>query len=363
MIEVFVYGAGYVGKKVYEKVSEYYSELSIIGYIDEEKKGNLYDIPIIRLEDYNRLEVPVIIALERRKSVLQVYGNLRKKGAKNIYMYQNRNNPRYEEQEFLSDECIKILADADHIIPHIETHAVDYCNLNCKACIHFSALYKKEEQDTLTVYSDIEKIRCISRDILSFYIMGGEPLLREDLSDIVETSRKSFPNSDIQLLTNGILISERLHDLLNTLHKTNVTVTISEYSATKDHTEKMLRVLEKYKVSYIIRTFDTKSTFIKTLSLNKETPYKKICICDGCVNIYKGRIARCPAVMYLDKLNDTFSLELPNSGIYQIEEFSDALSLNSAMEAPIALCDHCVEYKVNWAQCGKKYKLEDFVVV
>ena len=364
MKNIIVYGAGYFGKKVYEKVSQYYSDdINILRYIDEKKDGKVVDIPIIRLTEYNTYEVPIIIALENRRTIKNVYGSLRNIGATDIYMFLNRDNPRYVGNVFLDDECVKIVGDESEIIPHVETHAVDYCNLNCKACIHYSALYNKEEQDNSAIYSDIREIAELSKDILSFYIMGGEPLLREDLSDVLELSRRTFPNSDIQLLTNGILISEHLDTLFHMLCKNNITITISEYSPTIGNRDRIKHVLESYNVPYIIRPYDSKNKFIKTISLSKDTPYKNICICNGCVNIYKGRIARCPAVMYLDRLNDTFSLDLPNSGIYKIEEFKDVPSLNKKMEEPIALCDHCVEYEIDWEQCSREHKVEDFVVV
>ena len=67
--------------------------------------------------------------------------------------------------------------------------------------------------------------------------------------------------------------------------------------------------------------------------------------------------------MYIDKLNNRFSLSLPNDGIHELKKFSNVIDFNKIMNEKISLCDYCVDCEIEWGQCSKDYKMEDFVVV
>ena len=66
--------------------------------------------------------------------------------------------------------------------------------------------------------------------------------------------------------------------------------------------------------------------------------------------------------MYLEKLNSEFGIELPDDGIYPLKNFTNAKELYEKMVEKIPLCDHCVEYTVDWERCVAVRKLEDFVI-
>jgi uncharacterized radical SAM superfamily Fe-S cluster-containing enzyme len=242
-------------------------------------------------------------------------------------------------------------------------HAVDYCNLNCKACIHYSPLFSKEEHINALIYKDIALLSKITRSIMSFYILGGEPLLRDDLCEVVECARSTFPDSDIQILTNGILVSEKLSDLWKTMQKCNVSLTVSEYEPTHGRTMNIKSILEAYGVPYVMRPYKDKKSFVKTLSLFTDTKYPRTCISNGCVNVYNEKVAKCPAVMYISRLNETFSIGLPKYGIYELKDFGNAEELYKKMKERIPLCDHCYNYEIEWQQCKKERNLSDFVIV
>ncbi|SKB95005.1 4Fe-4S single cluster domain-containing protein [Lachnospiraceae bacterium] len=363
MIKIYVYGAGLYGHYVLKRIKTYYEkEIDIVSFIDKNKTGELNHIPIIRLENACE-DFPVVVAIDNRYVVSEIYRELRQVGVEKIFMFLNRDNPRYDKTDFFKSECALLMGKSEDYIPHIEMHAVDYCNLNCKACIHFSALYSKEEQSFDTIFNDIDLLSGLTTNIVSFYIMGGEPLLRDDLSDVIRYARKTFPYSDIQVLTNGLLISKEYGELLCTLHDTNVTLTVSEYKPTQSRREEICKILSEFRVPYIIRKYDSKNRFIKTISISADSLYPKTCICRGCVNIYKGLAARCPAVMYLKRLNDRFNLTLPEDGIRSLDEFESVDKFNSAMSESIPLCEYCVYCEIEWEQCGLDKKMEDFLVV
>ncbi len=364
MTDIIVYGAGEYGKSAANRIGMYYaSKVRLDSFVDSNVNGEWNRISIHGIEYVKTKDCPVVIAISDRRTVAEVYRRLKDLGVEQVYMFLNRMNPVYGSEDFLTSECISIKANPEDIIPHIETHAVDYCNLNCKACIHFSALYKKTEFDPGIIYRDIDAITAFKGGILSFYIMGGEPLLRDDLDEVIRYSRKRLPQSDIQVLTNGLLISRNMEKLWRCLNECNVTLTVSEYKPIKNRHSEIIEILEGYKVPYIIREYQEKEKFVKTISADVDTQYPKTCICDGCVNVYKGMVARCPAVMYLDHVNNAFQINLPQEGIFPISDFDSVSGLNDEMRKRIPLCDHCVLCEIDWEQCGKTKRIEDFVVV
>lgn len=362
-MNIVVYGAGYNGLRIYDRINSFYNtKYTIKAYIDREKEGFINNISIIRPEQYKDND-PVVISVGDRKTVLSIYKVLKQRKVQNIYLYLNLDNPCYDDFDFLENECIKMVGDGNELIHHMEVHAVDFCNLNCKACIHYAPLFKKEDFNKKMIYDDLRALAEFTKGIISLYIMGGEPLLRDDLADIVETARNFFPYTDIQILTNGILVPKYSKELWSVMKKNKVTLTVSEYKPTQKMRRDIEHTLKENQVPYLLRTFDTKDKFIKTLCLDRNSKYERTCICDGCINIYNGKISRCPAVMYLDKLNETFDISLPKDGIYNLSEMGSVTELNRKMKERIPLCDHCVHYEIEWSKCEKHLKLEDFVIM
>ena len=78
------------------------------------------------------------------------------------------------------------------------------CNLNC---VHCRGTIKKKELSTQEIKYILKNIsKYWEKDIRWFEVGGGEPFIREDLFEILETIRKCFPKTQILLVSNGILI-------------------------------------------------------------------------------------------------------------------------------------------------------------
>ena len=95
------------------------------------------------------------------------------------------------------------------------------CNLNCIFCHREGS---NESRDLLTV-SDYEFIgkTCASIGIRRFKISGGEPLLREDIVEIVRAL--SPVSEDISITTNGVLLDRYVDSLRSAgLNRLNVSV-------------------------------------------------------------------------------------------------------------------------------------------
>lgn len=100
--------------------------------------------------------------------------------------------------------------------------------------------------------------------------------------------------------------------------------------------------------------------FNKPLVEQSNKTYDKLCISDGCVNVWNGKIARCPSLMYVQELNKRFGLDLPSDGIYQLVGKISGRELKRLMQEGVPLCEHCVKNPIEWTCCGTQAKVTDF---
>ena len=85
--------------------------------------------------------------------------------------------------------------------------AVDYqCNLRCNHC---SAWPMKNDSSSLLSLEEYDKVAksLISEGCAAFHFTGGEPLLRNDLEDIISLFKPR--HSLISVQTNGLLVTEQ----------------------------------------------------------------------------------------------------------------------------------------------------------
>ena len=359
-----IFGAGENGKHAIKKIREFYQDqIELMGFADNQRKKEFTGVGEVDIKNsiINRKETAVIIAVSKRKSVLEIYQQLSQLGYKLCYLYLRKDNEPYEEKDFFENECIRIEGDCNSIIAHIELHAVDCCNLNCSGCTHFSPVFDKIIPDTRRRINDLHEIHAISTDIISIFILGGEPLLNPEICTYIEESRKIFPKADIQIVTNGLLLLKCKQEFWNSVYNNKVIITISEYQPTHLIIDEIVNLLKEKKVGYIIRKYDKKEKFNKPLAFSKESSFENTCISDGCVSISEGKIARCPTVMYVNGLNGKFQLDYPEIGIYEIKNMHSVQELNSLMEKRIPLCDYCVKNEIEWHKCGEYPNPNDFV--
>lgn len=303
--------------------------------------------------------IAILIAVYRRWQIVEICDKLQQLEYQNIYFYIGKSNRVYGSQDFWQYECKKILWKAREIIPYIEMHVLDYCNLNCVNCTHYAALFDVQQPDFNERLENVKKLCGISANILSFFIMGGEPFLNVELNKYIEEIRIMLKETDIQIVTNGLLIPQMGKNLLRTIKENKIVVSVSEYEPTHKMRDAIVGCMEDNEIEYIIRPYDKKQKFYRSLS-KKEVAIDK-CISDGCVNIYKGKIARCPNLMYVEKINQSFDLQFPEEGIYDLQSFKTAEELNDRMNAPVPLCKYCSSIAERWHICKKPPVKEDFV--
>jgi GTP 3',8-cyclase len=94
----------------------------------------------------------------------------------------------------------------------------DRCNLRCQYCLPEELLgpgFAFSPREELLTYEEINRAVAafVELGIRKVRITGGEPLLRRDVGDLVKLLRKTGPDLDLAMTTNGLQLEKHLPSL------------------------------------------------------------------------------------------------------------------------------------------------------
>lgn len=353
MMRFMIYGAGKRGRKIVEQWASA-QDVEFVGFFDREKTGTVMGLPVSTYEDGPR-EFPVVISLASRETALEIEKALRGSGFQKIYWYLE--NPYHDTFVGQLDDTESW---GDAFLSQAEMHLSDACNLNCRGCTHFSPLFHHIDADMTSRLDDVRKLAGKVSHIFDFYLLGGEPFLNPEIGTYAEEIRKILPHTRLTIVTNGLLIPKVPRDVLDRIRRAEVFVSISEYEPTHEHIDEITSRLAHAGIHYTLRPYDSKQVFNKPIEITPSEKYPQKCISNGCVNIYNGKICRCPTLMYAFKFNEVFGTHLPTEGIMKLDDAPEGTELLETLKKPVPLCNHCVENGIPWGRCEGTPTLDDF---
>lgn len=134
-------------------------------------------------------------------------------------------------------------------IPNLDVHITHDCNFQCESCAHFMQHKFRGTHVSLDVMESWYKDWYQRIEPKSIGLLGGEPFLHPNLSEMCHLSRKYFPNSEIEVVTNMTLV--HLHpELWKDLIKYDITLSISIHSRDPDYAKVMkpkLKIAKEWK--------------------------------------------------------------------------------------------------------------------
>ncbi len=265
-------------------------------------------------------------------------------------------------------------------IPHIDVHLVEHCNLNCKYCSHFSNIAEKEFYNVEKFEQDMQQLSKITESKISnIQLLGGEPLLHPDIEKLFDITRKYFPKSAIDLLTNGLLLDSQKKSFWLSMNKNNIYLCPSLYPININW-KSVLKKAKKYHV-YVATdgrdeelTLDnipshTVHSFYKlNLDFKGEQQWKKGSCPYGpsCANFTDGKLYPCFVISNIRHFNKKFNKNLPvtekdyidiykTKSMDEIEEFWNE-------KIPVPFCKYCAPFTPNLAwEPSSNHTLDEWV--
>ena len=242
----------------------------------------------------------------------------------------------------------------------------EHCNLGCYSCNHFSQLADAEFADLESTEHDLKRLSELSGgNIPLIYLTGGEPLLNPELPEFMRITRLYFPQSRIQIITNGFLLLAEKDVFWESIKNYNIVITPTKYPGVNwGKIEEKAREF-KYKFDYFDFSGNTEKTSRKfCLDLSGEQDVRKsfnrCCMAACTVAVQNGRIATCNFVFNIRHFNKYFDQHIPvteqdSIDIYKTQTMQDIVDF---VNHPIPLCRYCksmgTEIVGGWRKTEKK---------
>lgn len=249
-----------------------------------------------------------------------------------------------------------------------EYHLADHCNLNCKGCDHFSPLATQKITEYNTFKKDIIRMsRLFDGKAKSIHILGGEPLLNNDICKFMKKTRDCFPDfelTEIRVISNGILVNEMQADFWKSLHDNNIILSVTKYPLKLDY-DLMLEKAKKYDVNFEFYDNTDQEQIWYNIKLQEDgkrdarKSFYKCFVSNDCIMLKDGRLYTCTLIPNIEHFNKYFNKNLKVCDddyidIYQArskEEIFDFLS------KPVPFCRYCnpdlKDYSLKWEATKK----------
>ena len=251
---------------------------------------------------------------------------------------------------------------------YLEVHVTDSCNLNCKGCSHLANLMSPQQHIPFDEFQqDLIRMHELVPKIAKLRLLGGEPFLNSDLSDYAITARNIYIDSDIRIVTNGLLCLSASDRLYSTLRENKIGIDVSLYPPTVRIKEKLETLFEKHGLSYHFTSPITK--FAKRIDFAGQSDMQDMfwnCDSKWCNFLRKGILCSCPVPVMLDFLAEKYEIPYIDTSIGKINIHDKDINADMLFEflnAPNPLCKYCAELRFFEWKSNVKPKLEDWVII
>lgn len=230
-------------------------------------------------------------------------------------------------------------------LENIEIKILEHCNLKCKGCFVFSNIAQPEVYPLKELEKDLIQLNHLFDSIKNIRVLGGEPLLLNNLSDYILLIRKQFLSAQISIVTNGTLLDILPDSFYELLNKNQIMLSISYYkgSTMKKVRHGIQRVMQN-QINF--QVFPVKYFAIEHVREQTEPLEKVYYACKlrkKPVTLYRGRIYSCPkpfSIRHYDKLYGT-SYEDINLGIDIYDARNGEKEILRRLAQPMEICKIC----------------------
>ncbi len=357
-MEVVIWGVTSLGEHLINNIWIENENIRPSVFIDSNTKlqnTQVKGIPVISYEEFLRTinvsQTIILLSVRNAASVFQILGQLKDISVVNVGIVKT--SALWSKQSvYLNEENSNIVwtryeGEQLRIIPRIEINLIDACNLKCKGCTHFSSIYTNDSRYPITNYmKDLTQLRKVGK-VFRIRLLGGEPLLLDNLDEYVEITRTIFEESDIEIVTNGLLIPKIKEKVLLAIKSNNVSIIISSYPPTLQMKKQIIERLNKYHIWHQLEDKEIVQ-FSRNLTLEKkhnEALSNNNCFSSSCTFLRNGKLYKCPFDALINDFYLFYKLQRKHDGGISLYQDKDALYkaiINYAFN-PVEMCKYCAE--------------------
>jgi hypothetical protein len=235
--------------------------------------------------------------------------------------------------------------------PHLHrliVHVTDHCNLNCRGCTHFSNIAKPSFADLETFTRDFERMAGLFSHITEIFLLGGEPLLHPELTSFIEVARSAFPDANIEVMTNGILLPRMDDHFWQTMAENDILLDVDLYPIGPSANE-LQTLAQSHQVRIDLKEQRGEVFFRLPLDPSgSQDPRESFrsCVNAGitCPLLREGKLYPCAYAAYIDLFKERFN----NEGFeISAEDYRDIYQMHNGWELfdfllePIPFCRYC----------------------
>lgn len=376
-----IFGAGNAGKHLVNELLTHKEKYEIVAILDNMVSGEYKGIQIRKPLEFFAEKAgaqEIYLAAGAQKTLRMMMNLCLENGCKDVYMLHDIAGKNklgvFDEKGELNPQYVRKIRFSEEkpTIHYFEVPITDNCNLNCKGCLFASNSVRGEKKAHVPLEQlrqDAERMRELFYDVPWIRILGGEPLMHPDIISVLRKYRELFPDTEIDLTTNGLLIPRMSEEFWQCVEQNRISIHVSGYEPTYKLLDKIDGTLKKNKMPYVILP---RENFLKYYTQegnhDKQESYDN-CIACACYEVYRGRIAACSGTIAFEQFNRAF-----HAG-YDVRENEDWFALdNPALDGwqiikklnqPLEICRYCdTKHAVSfpWEASKRDIKLEDYMV-
>jgi len=227
----------------------------------------------------------------------------------------------------------------------------DHCNLACYSCSTASPIAKKRFYDLNQYCKELTQlVKLFGNELGILYISGGEPLLHPHLLEFINFAREvTFSQTEVRLITNGLLLSKMSDDYYRGFADAGVTVCWTKYPVNYPNLDSVYDRLKRFGVKYAFSddTMDApkQSAWMGIAEQPTQKPWDYL-FCqmhNTCLVCKDSKIYHCPVRMAADNIYSGFMVETPVRDGDELDIFSvkRAEEILEFLSKRPALCDYC----------------------
>ena len=317
--KVIIYGATIGGKIIYQCLK--YLKIEVAFFCDRAKGGTQFCDKDVRDPSvlYNiERDYKIVIAVTRSiDSVCHYLAEIHCDKcyfAKRLildrcnYDFECEENEKVQVDDFLRKYPIYVdgVCSNQLILPSLEVFITERCTLRCRDCSHLIPRYLSRGAKNYNIYvliQQIENVLQVVDYIDDLIILGGEPLLHEELPKLLEWGYQNSRIGERTIISNATVVPK--DEVFEVMLKTNTRIRLSDYGKYSLALEDIMKECSARQISYFISKepwTDMGKIYNHYYSKTELINVFKNCPFFFALLLLNGKLFRCPHVAHLNNL-------------------------------------------------------------